>query len=369
VNGVLYAFDYGNRLRSIAGLDAYRYDAWGRRVRQSNTAGPIYSLYGRDGSLLWQRNERTGQRRNYVYLQGSLLAEDRLPLVGSTETITYQHTDALGTPVATTNAGKAVLQTSEYEPYGKLLNRPMEDGPDYTGHVSDAGSKLVYMQQRYYDPRTGRFWSTDPVTAYEQPIASFNRYRYANNNPYKFTDPDGRQSARIDPEMTEEQRQAALNERARREMQGSAFGASVIKTAETTAKAMTEALDTSLSAVSAAAQQKVGDFSGSGIIKRWEGATKAEVKLATKIGKLSQGVSLVGMGASAWEFRTARNSGDTSGMISAGTGFGFSAIGLTPWGAPGSIAFGATSAVMDTPLGQQFAGKLADGMCTASGNC
>jgi RHS repeat-associated protein len=194
-NGVLYAFDYGNRLRSIAGIDAYRYDAWGRRIRQSNTSGPIYSLHGRDGTLLWQRNERTGQRRNYVYLQGSLLAEDRTPLVGSTETITYQHTDALGTPVATTNASKAVLQTSEYEPYGKLLNRPMEDGPDYTGHVSDAGSKLVYMQQRYYDPRTGRFWSTDPVTAYSQPIVNFNRYRYANNNPYKFTDLDGRESA------------------------------------------------------------------------------------------------------------------------------------------------------------------------------
>jgi RHS repeat-associated protein len=191
-NGVLYAFDYGNRLRSIAGVDAYRYDAWGRRIRQSNASGPIYSLYGREGTLLWQRNERTGQRRNYVYLQGSLLAEDRTPLVGSTETITYQHTDALGTPVATTNASKAVLQTSEYEPYGKLLNRPMEDGPDFTGHVSDAGSKLVYMQQRYYDPRTGRFWSTDPVTAYEQPLTNFNRYNYAFNNPYKFTDPDGR---------------------------------------------------------------------------------------------------------------------------------------------------------------------------------
>jgi RHS repeat-associated protein len=191
-NGVLYAFDYGNRLRSIAGIDAYRYDAWGRRVRQNNASGLIYSLYGRDGTLLWQRNERSGQRRNYVYLQGSLLAEDRLPLVGSTETVTYQHTDALGTPVATTNASKTVLQRSEYEPYGKLLNRPMEDGPDYTGHVSDAGSKLVYMQQRYYDPRTGRFWSTDPVTAYEQPIANFNRYRYANDNPYHYTDPDGR---------------------------------------------------------------------------------------------------------------------------------------------------------------------------------
>jgi len=34
----------------------------------------------------------------------------------------------------------------------------------------------------------------DPVTAYDQPVGQFNRYRYANSNPYKFTDPDGRQS-------------------------------------------------------------------------------------------------------------------------------------------------------------------------------
>ncbi|AWH46758.1 hypothetical protein C1926_17910 [Stenotrophomonas sp. ZAC14A_NAIMI4_1] len=40
----------------------------------------------------------------------------------------------------------------------------------------------------------GVFLSVDPVTAYEQPVGQFNRYRYANGNPYKFTDPDGRQS-------------------------------------------------------------------------------------------------------------------------------------------------------------------------------
>lgn len=40
----------------------------------------------------------------------------------------------------------------------------------------------------------GRFLSVDPVTAYSNPIGSFNRYAYANNNPYRFTDPDGRQA-------------------------------------------------------------------------------------------------------------------------------------------------------------------------------
>ncbi|MCG7556405.1 RHS repeat-associated core domain-containing protein [Pseudoalteromonas sp. Of11M-6] len=46
------------------------------------------------------------------------------------------------------------------------------------------------MQARYYDPVIGRFYSNDPVGFRD--IHSFNRYAYANNNPYKYTDPDGR---------------------------------------------------------------------------------------------------------------------------------------------------------------------------------
>ncbi len=49
------------------------------------------------------------------------------------------------------------------------------------------------MRQRYYDPGIGMFLSVDPVTAYSNPVGQFHRYRYANNNPYKFTDPDGRE--------------------------------------------------------------------------------------------------------------------------------------------------------------------------------
>ncbi len=46
--------------------------------------------------------------------------------------------------------------------------------------------------QRYYDPAIGRFISVDPVDVSAANGSNFNRYWYANNNPYRYTDPDGR---------------------------------------------------------------------------------------------------------------------------------------------------------------------------------
>ncbi|ALN65466.1 putative exported protein [Lysobacter antibioticus] len=106
--------------------------------------------------------------------------------------VEYIHTDALGSPVAVTDVNQNVVERSEYEPYGRLLNRPVSDGPGYTGHVSDAATGLAYMQQRYYDSEVGRFLSVDPVAANSKTGGNFNRYWYANNNPYRFIDPDGR---------------------------------------------------------------------------------------------------------------------------------------------------------------------------------
>lgn len=45
---------------------------------------------------------------------------------------------------------------------------------------------------RYYDPVAARFLSEDPVITDQNTGASFNRYVYASNNPYKYIDPDGR---------------------------------------------------------------------------------------------------------------------------------------------------------------------------------
>lgn len=47
------------------------------------------------------------------------------------------------------------------------------------------------MQARFFDAQVGRFLSTDPVHFSDQNPFTFNRYAYANNNPYRYTDPNG----------------------------------------------------------------------------------------------------------------------------------------------------------------------------------
>lgn len=106
---------------------------------------------------------------------------------------TYQHADALGTPVFQTNSAGTTLDANRrpLEPYGEPSNKVFFDGPDFTGHMSDELTKLVYMQAHYYDPVQSRFVSTDPVSSSPD---SFNRYWYAKNSPYNNIDPDGRKA-------------------------------------------------------------------------------------------------------------------------------------------------------------------------------
>ena len=107
----------------------------------------------------------------------------------------YQHTDTLGSVVAESNATGQITPLRRYESYGAPADASYADGVGFAGHLTDASTQLSYMQQRYYDPIAGRFLSVDPVGVDLASGGNFNRYWYANNNPHKFVDPDGRDSS------------------------------------------------------------------------------------------------------------------------------------------------------------------------------
>jgi len=47
----------------------------------------------------------------------------------SAQTVTYIHTDALGSVVAKSDASGKVIERISYEPYGAVVGAPVADGP------------------------------------------------------------------------------------------------------------------------------------------------------------------------------------------------------------------------------------------------
>ncbi|GAB3447364.1 RHS repeat-associated core domain-containing protein [Massilia solisilvae] len=105
--------------------------------------------------------------------------------------VQYDHTDGLGSPIAYTYSAGRLLNRTRYEPYGATA-AGMTPAIAYTGHVNAPELGLVYMQQRYYDPIAARFISNDPVLTDTDGGNGVNRFAYAKNNPYSYLDPNGR---------------------------------------------------------------------------------------------------------------------------------------------------------------------------------
>ncbi len=194
-NSQAFVFDASNRLNQVTGQETYRYDGQGRRVQTTDADGKTtFWIYSQSGQVMYTSEARRNQNLAYLYLGNTQVATRAVAWGSGTETIRYQHTDALGSPVAETDTGGVVTKRNTYAPYGEAYGATNIDGTGYTGHVMDRATGLTYMQQRYYDPVIGRFLSIDPMAVDTATASNFNRYWYANNNPYKFTDPDGREA-------------------------------------------------------------------------------------------------------------------------------------------------------------------------------
>lgn len=108
--------------------------------------------------------------------------------------VTYFHNDASGTPVLATDSTGVEVWRETYRPYGDRLNMEDDSGGNsigFHGKPFDPNTGLSYMGARYYHPTVGRFMGIDPAPVVPDELQTFNRYAYANNNPYRYVDPDG----------------------------------------------------------------------------------------------------------------------------------------------------------------------------------
>ncbi|XXY14180.1 RHS repeat-associated core domain-containing protein [Sorangium sp. So ce216] len=116
----------------------------------------------------------------------------------------YVHVDHLGSVDALTGEDGDVVERRSYDPFGQRRH-PVWGQPapasfssgttrGFTGHEGDEELGLVNMRGRMYDPRIGRFLTTDPIVQAPLSGQSWNPYSYVGNDPLNHVDPSGFQA-------------------------------------------------------------------------------------------------------------------------------------------------------------------------------
>lgn len=104
----------------------------------------------------------------------------------------YYLPDAQGTIRALAGPG-GVTDRYTYDAYGQTRDHTGSaiNPFGFTGAQTDAGTDLINLRARNYDPAMGRFLSRDTFAAPHGLVAELNRYGYAQQNPVTLTDPTG----------------------------------------------------------------------------------------------------------------------------------------------------------------------------------
>lgn len=157
-----------------------------------NGAAATYFL---DGDNLLAELGPTGTTKvaEYSYYPGGLDNLHAINVGGSTNY--YAHTDAIGNVRALTDGNGNVRRTYNYDEWGQLYGNSSDNlpfngadrarwkGALWMGPELD----LYYMRNRWYEPRTGRFLSEDPIGL----AGGINNYAFGSGDPVGASDPSG----------------------------------------------------------------------------------------------------------------------------------------------------------------------------------
>jgi RHS repeat-associated protein len=146
--------------------------------------------YDLAGNLIAETDSDGNLIRDYVWADSVPVAQ-----VEAGEKIAYLHTDHLNTPRLATNAQGNVIWRWEGTAFGESYPNEDVDGNSiktvinlrFPGQYYDLESGLHYNWNRYYDPKLGRYVTSDPIGL----RGGLNTYAYAKSNPLLYVDKDG----------------------------------------------------------------------------------------------------------------------------------------------------------------------------------
>jgi RHS repeat-associated protein len=200
-------WDEENRIQSVfdnGHEKTYKYDDSGERVIKRGPQGetayvnPYFSV----------RNRTVATK--HVYADTTRVSSKLSPGftnpqppngVPESNFLYFYHPDHLGSSSYITAGNGQLFEHLQYFPSGETWVQEKSNTQNapylFTAKELDEETELYYYGARYYDPRVSVFSPADPLFM-ESPARGlrdpqfYSLYTYANNNPLKFIDPDGR---------------------------------------------------------------------------------------------------------------------------------------------------------------------------------
>ncbi len=184
----------------------YRYDANGERICKYSDLGETIYASG-------YYTETDGKKiSKHIYIGSTRVASQVMSRTCETSTTMkrentlYYHTDHLGSSGYVTDKKGEFYEHTEYTSSGESwVNEKVTGNANlpykYCLKEMDNETGLYYYGARYYDAKTSRWISTDPILesylsgkpsggVYDP--SNLDLYSYVGNNPIKYIDPDGK---------------------------------------------------------------------------------------------------------------------------------------------------------------------------------
>jgi RHS repeat-associated protein len=189
----------------------FQYDADRQRAQKITTSAAGVSSTVYVGKLYEKRIAASGDVTHVMYVagdRGNVVAQITQPDIGGAPVVDYLFGDQLGSTTAI--SGPAGATQMRFDPFGARIgtygppsaatNPSPSIAIGFTGQEEEDrdGLDLINMNGRIYDPSLMRFLTADPFVTRPMNSQEFNRYSYANNSPFSFTDKTGFQ-AQQDP--------------------------------------------------------------------------------------------------------------------------------------------------------------------------
>jgi RHS repeat-associated protein len=185
-----FTWDPEGHLASVsgpAGDTSYIYDAEGTRLIRHDPKGA--TLYLASAEVRWDKATDTASTTRYYDFNGATVA-----MRSNSSSVEFLMADPHGTATVSVDGLTAAVSRRFMDPFGNPRGttsptwEPNTRG--FVNGVEDSSTGLTHLGAREYDPKLGRFISVDPLLDVNDPV-TLNGYRYGNNNPATFSDPDG----------------------------------------------------------------------------------------------------------------------------------------------------------------------------------